>query len=143
MNWKIAALGLMAIALLLATFSTTNTAVGYVAETINVKSSGLSYSWPSISGATYQNTYGSASGNKVVISSLTASGGQVITRTMTVGTKRVTLTISTSYSSSQNVVIYTPESFFSIILNPGDLDVWYVSMDSFTYNNLKITITIT
>jgi hypothetical protein len=143
MNWKIAALGLMAIALLLATFSTTNTAVGYVAETINVKSYGLSYSFPSISRATYRNTYGSALGNKVVISSLTASRGQVITRTMTVGTKKVTLTISTSYSSARNVVIYTPEDLLSIILNPGDLDVWYVSMDSLTYNNLKITITIT
>jgi hypothetical protein len=143
MNWKIAVLGLMAIALLLAAFSTTNTAVGYVAETINIKSYGLSYSLPSFSRTTYSNTYGSASGTKVSIRSLEASRGQVITRTMTVGTNTVTLTISTSYSRASNVVIYTPLSLLRIILNPGDLDVWHISMDSLTYNNLKVTITIT
>jgi hypothetical protein len=92
MNWKITALGIAAILLLLTVLSTTNTVFSYVAEHIKVTIPTAELTGVTMYGAAYQNTGGQTPAIYQEISSMDCPQGQTISRTMILPTYGVKIT---------------------------------------------------
>jgi hypothetical protein len=108
MNWKITALGIAAILLLLTILSTTNTVFGYVAEHIKVTIPVAELTDVTMYGAAYSNTEGEMPVIYQVISTMGCPEGQIISRTMIVpgyGVK-ITALLTMGTATMSGVKIY-------------------------------------
>jgi hypothetical protein len=165
MNWKIATLGLGSVMVLLAAFSLSNTVMGFVGGTIHVYVPKAELQGVDMYGGSHEN----ASVVVQHLNSLNCPQGQVITRKMTLSgmTSSVTVMLSMDNANLSNVlmkaenlksssgtldnVVMTVENELGPYgglrqqITRGtmynlDTDIYFVSMGSLVYENLKIKI---
>jgi len=162
MNWKIATLGLGAVMVLLTAFSLSNVVMGFTGGTIHVSIPEAQLQGVSMYGGSYDDPV------PVVVQEvdqLTCPQGQVITREMTlpgpitivVELSMDTATLSNVLMKAQNLVSTNgtlenvemwvedvPQGLVQTIdggtMNNLETDIYFVSMASLAYENLKIEL---
>jgi len=126
MNWKITALGIAAILLLLTAFSTTNVVFGYVAEHIKVTIPVAELTDVTMYGAAYQNTKAQTPAIYQEISGMDCPQGQTINRTM----------IATAYGLKITALLTMKKATMSGV----KIYAWNLTSSSGTLNGVTMTV---
>jgi hypothetical protein len=130
MNWKITALGIVAILLLLTVFSTANIVFGYLAGHIKVTIPEARLSKVKMYGAPYEDTEGVAPSIYQVILEMNCPKGQIINRTMIVPAEKFV---------GYDVKITALLTMKKAIMSDVKIYAWNLTSSRGTLNGVKMT----